>query len=293
MVDNIENSPLKDHPLNRESPGIHHLMPATQQRYRQQPVFQPSKRDRTGTITLPGGEILKIDLDRGVKWSKAKQKWCAKTMYDGKKWTLGYFIDKRYANNSYMSAIKAKRLGHIKEHLEEVGARVTVGSRGPSKKPKQEFESFAPVLSKELSFKQNQQRPAYSLGGVTHKKRRGRPRKHLKNPAELWKPIRPRPMHPSNRANTRFSQARAQWSPYPGRSTPGSPVKMEPDWDSPVKRGRTDAYRRESFPKPLKPLPRLSMGPDVTIKKEPDWAGNGNASVRDVANILVGMKRAG
>merc|ERR1712034_283162 len=136
----------------------------------------------------------------------------------GKKWTLGYFPDKKDANKAYMGAIRAKQEGLIKEHLERIGARITVGSRGPSKRPKREFEFYAdtPVLAKELAFRPNQARPAYSLGGVTHKKRRGRP-------------IRPRPGH--NRARS--------WSPYnptmahSARSP--SCVKSEPEWPSPIK----------------------------------------------------------
>jgi len=275
------------HPLNHEFPGIQNLMPKTRQLCRQQPIFQRPKRETTECLTLPTGEVLKVDLDRGVKWSKAKEKWCAKTMFEGKKWTLGYFTDKKDANQAYMDAIKSKQQGCVKDHLEKVGARITVGSRGPSKKPKREYEFYAesPVLAKELSFKPSTQRPAYSLGGVTHKKRRGRPKKSLTRPNDLWRPIRPIP-------------GRRSWSPYHGSSrsrSPHSPVKQEPSWGNAVKwetswHDFAPGIKQEQWDPPRTPPSRTSShGPDETsINKNAE-----EMPLLEVASILVKMKRSG
>lgn len=71
------------------------------------------------------GNKLKVDIDRGVKWSKSKGLWVAKTMYAGTKFTLGYFSDKDRAEKAYLSAVDAKRQGTIKEHLLRIGAEYT------------------------------------------------------------------------------------------------------------------------------------------------------------------------
>jgi len=68
------------------------------------------------------GKQLKVDLSRGVKWSNTKNAWCAKTMFAGKKYTLGYFRDEELANQAYLFAVDAKRRGTIKEHLIRIGA---------------------------------------------------------------------------------------------------------------------------------------------------------------------------
>lgn len=73
------------------------------------------------------GNQLKVDIDRGVKWSKTNCKWVAKTMYAGTKFTLGYFADKRIAERAYLAAVDAKRNGTIKNHLLNIGAEYTDG----------------------------------------------------------------------------------------------------------------------------------------------------------------------
>jgi len=270
------------HPLNREFPGIHRLMPKTKQVHvaRQQPVYQKPKNEAE-ILTLANGEILKIDLDRGVKWSKAKEMWCAKTMFEGKKWTLGYFPDKKDANKAYMGAIRAKQENLIKEHLERIGARITVGSRGPSKRPKREFEFYAdtPVLAKELAFRPNQARPAYSLGGVTHKKRRGRPKKFLKT--QTWRPIRPRPGHNRARSWSPYNPTMAHSARSPSRvkSEPPSPIKLEPE----DRLSLPDASPGQTSSMPVQ------NHSSIKVKQEP----RDSNELQDIANILVGMKRSG
>merc|ERR1711964_52872 len=63
----------------------------------------------------------------------ARNQWSAKTMHRSKKYTLGYFADKQSAVDAYMMAVRAKSNGTIDSHLETIGAKVTVGSRGPNK----------------------------------------------------------------------------------------------------------------------------------------------------------------
>jgi len=108
------------------------------------------------------GNQLKVDLDRGVKWSKSKCKWVAKTMYAGTKFTLGYFREKRLAEQAYLLAVDAKRNGRIKEHLLKVGARYT-DSQG-------QVQTHQPQ----------------------RKRGRGRPRKHqIKQGGTLWDKVMP------------------------------------------------------------------------------------------------------
>merc|ERR1711964_152853 len=63
----------------------------------------------------------------------ARNQWSAKTMHRSKKYTLGYFVDKQSAVDAYMMAVRAKSNGTIDSHLETIGAKATVGSRGPNK----------------------------------------------------------------------------------------------------------------------------------------------------------------
>merc|ERR1712098_714717 len=108
------------------------------------------------------GNQLKVDLDRGVKWSKSKGKWLAKTMYAGTKFTLGYFREKRLAEQAYLLAVDAKRNGRIKEHLLKIGARYT-DSQG-------QVQTHQPL----------------------RKRGRGRPRKHhIKQGGTLWDKVMP------------------------------------------------------------------------------------------------------
>merc|ERR1711964_227276 len=81
--------------------------------------------------------------------------------------------------------------------------------RSDSLKMEQDQADQQPLnISRELSNRMSyhSDRPAYSLGGVTHKKPRGRPRKKPPNPHELEikMPIRRRPMHPVNRISAPY-----------------------------------------------------------------------------------------
>merc|ERR1712098_383807 len=71
-----------------------------------------------------------LPSDKAIKWSKAHQQWCAKTIHHGAKYTLGYFPTQADALNAYIAAILAKKNGTIVRHLQHVGARVMPGSRG-------------------------------------------------------------------------------------------------------------------------------------------------------------------
>jgi len=77
------------------------------------------------TYFKPEGNGLKVDIERGVKWSKTRCKWVAKTMFAGTKFTLGYFTDRSLAEHAYLEAVEAKKDGKIKSHLQRIGAEYT------------------------------------------------------------------------------------------------------------------------------------------------------------------------
>lgn len=140
------------------------------------------------------GSLLKVDLDRGVKWSKSKCKWVAKTMYAGTKFTLGYFREKRLAEQAYLLAVDAKRNGRIKEHLLKIGARYT--------------DSQGQVQTHQMQKKRG----------------RGRPRKHqIKQGGTLWDRV-----IPAMRAANALGRSRSQSTPFrPGVFVPQKEPKPE------------------------------------------------------------------
>jgi len=111
------------------------------------------------------GKELKVDLSRGVKWSNTKQAWCAKTMFAGKKYTLGYFRDEELANQAYLFAVDAKRRGTIKDHLIRIGAHPPPELNVPGKRKRGRPRKYP---RPEDVKKQKQLLPRY--GSQAHKK---------------------------------------------------------------------------------------------------------------------------
>jgi len=131
------------------------------------------------------GKELKVDLSRGVKWSNTKQAWCAKTMFAGKKYTLGYFRDEELANQAYLFAVDAKRRGTIKDHLIRIGAHPPPELNVPGKRKRGRPRKYP---RPEDVKKQKQLLPRY--GSQAHKKLNSMPKPLLRMPAA---PARPNP----------------------------------------------------------------------------------------------------
>merc|ERR1712098_116386 len=81
------------------------------------------------------GKKANCELSQAVKWIKSSDVWQAEIIHQGKEFLLGFFDTKSRAQQAYLSAAKAKKIGRLDEYLKSIGSKPVALSLASPVKP--------------------------------------------------------------------------------------------------------------------------------------------------------------